>query len=139
MPTNEMKDDFMVDFVRVMLNGEIANPHRWEGNVAIVTFPDGQKARIIGKRMTGEETQVPINPPLPPKRSSSYAHVLEHDYGFLEEPQLKELHKLTLRNIDDCRVYFDDACRTQLVADYRDFVLTFETGDKFLLAIVPVL
>ena len=39
---------------------------------------------------------------------NSKEYVLNHDFGYGREPELKELNKLELRNIEDVKVYVAD-------------------------------
>jgi len=38
----------------------------------------------------------------------SNEYVLKHDFGYGREPELKELNKLELKNIEDVKVYVAD-------------------------------
>lgn len=38
-------------------------------------------------------------------------YVLNHDFGYGKEPEQKELNKLALRNIDDLKVYLQNAVK----------------------------
>lgn len=46
-------------------------------------------------------------------------YVLNHDYGYGREPELKNLYKLNLRNIDDLRVYINDILNNAFI-NYQD-------------------
>ena len=57
----------------------------------------------------------------------SKIYVLNHDYGYGKEYELKELNKLNLRNFNDLQVYLEDLI-TKEVADF-DNVVTFKTNE----------
>ena len=48
---------------------------------------------------------------------NSEKYVLLHDYGYGLEPELKDLVKLKLRNIDDLKVYINDILNRECVED----------------------
>ena len=46
-------------------------------------------------------------------------YVLNHDFGYGREPELDELIKLELRNIEDVKVYVADALENAFI-NYKD-------------------
>ena len=63
------------------------------------------------------------------KLQSSKEYVLNHDYGYGQEEKVN-LDKLTLRNIEDLKVYVDDAIQNAFVAKYQNNIIEFKDKEK---------
>ena len=61
---------------------------------------------------------------------SSKEYVLNHDYGYGQEEEKVELNKLNLRNIEDLKVYVDDAIQNAFVAKYQNNIIEFKDKEK---------
>lgn len=72
------------------------------------------------------------------KSQSSRDYVLNHQFGYGQEEEKEELNKLELRNIDDLKVYVDDAVVNAFNATYKDKVLQFNTDKSKCKIIVKV-
>lgn len=55
-------------------------------------------------------------------------YVLKHDFGYGRETELETLNKLELRNIDDLKVYVNDALST-FNANINDNIVEFLTDN----------
>lgn len=137
-PTNEIMDStnpkFIIDFLDSIMHGEIANPITRHGNTLTVNLADQTVAKITAPKVARDT--------LPPRRTeatieniATIRYVIQHDYGYGEEPERTELKRLELRNLDDCQVYVADACRSQLNAYYTDGLIEFFNGEKFMVAV----
>ena len=54
----------------------------------------------------------------------SKEYVLNHDFGYGREPELDELKKLELRNIEDLIVYVDESLDNAFI-DYQHNIISF--------------
>lgn len=54
----------------------------------------------------------------------SKEYVLNHDFGYGREPELDELKKLELRNIEDLIVYVDELLDNAFI-DYQHNIISF--------------
>ena len=61
----------------------------------------------------------------------SNEYVLKHDFGYGREPELDELIKLELRNIEDVKVYVADALENAFI-NYKDIKDTFSFINFFI-------
>lgn len=136
-PTEETlsKNDptFVIDFLQDIMRTEIANPFYRRGNVLFVKLTDQTVARITAPAVA-QNTLPPQQNEARVQNFATLQYVMQHDYGYGTDPECKEIHKLTLRNFDDCRVYIEDAIGSQLNAYFTNGLIEFIlTGEKFLL------
>lgn len=132
-----MSKNILIDFVEVVFKQEIANPYTTTEHTVIIDFPDRTQAIIAAHPVAGHFPRRPVLPPLRDEHSYHYVH--QHDYGYGRDPEVLELNKLTLRSLEDCRVYLQDACENLLAAEFNDFEVTFKSGPVYLLTITPLL
>ena len=132
-----MTKNILLDFVQVVFSQEIANHYTVTEHAVVIDFPDRTQAVIAAHPVAGHFPRHPVLPPL--RKDHSYHYVHQHDYGYGRDPEVSELNKLTLRGLEDCRVYLQDACETLLAATFNDFEVTFDSGPVYLLTITPLL
>lgn len=132
-----MIKNILLDFVLNVFSLEIANHYTHTEHAVIIDFPDHTQAIIAAHPVAGYFPRRSVLPPL--TKDHSYHYVHQHDYGYGREPEVVELNKLTLRSLEDCRVYLQDACENLLAAEFNDFEITFHSGPVYLLTITPLL
>lgn len=113
---------------------EIANPISRRGNTLAVSLSDHTMAKIAAPKVAAE-TQPPVRTEATVENIATLKYVMQHDYGYGEEPERQELNRLELHNMDECRTYVADACRSQLNAYYTDGLIEFYNGEKFMVTV----
>lgn len=61
---------------------------------------------------------------------SSENYVLNHNYGYGNQPEQEKLNKLQLRNVEDLKVYVHDVIDTSFVATYNKNIVEFNDKQK---------
>lgn len=57
---------------------------------------------------------------------NSKDYVLNHNYGYGKESEQVKIKKLTLRSVEDLKVYVDDVIENAFVATYDKGVIEFK-------------
>ena len=60
----------------------------------------------------------------------SKEYVLNHDFGYGREPELDELKKLELRNIEDLIVYVDESLDNAFIDYQHNIISIFKNNVK---------
>ena len=113
---------------------EITNPVSRRGNTLHISLSDHTMAKVAAPKVA-RDTQPPVQLEATIENIATLRYVMEHDYGYGDEPQRKELNRLELHNMDECRTYVVDACRSQLNAYFTNNLIEFMDGEKFLLSV----
>lgn len=124
---------FVVDFLETIMHTEVTNSVSRQGDTLTITLSDGTKAEVTAP-MVARDTLPPEQVEAKVQNIATIRYITQHDYGYGEENR-KELNRLELRNMDECRTYVEDAISSQLNAYFTNYLIEFFNGDKFMLAI----
>ena len=130
---HNIEPKFVVDFLETITHSEITNAVSRQGDTLFITLTDGTCAEITAPKVA-RDTVPPVQVEAKVENIATIRYVKEHDYGYGDENR-KELNRLELHNMDECRTYIEDAISTQLNAYFTNNLIEFYNGDKFMLAI----
>ena len=130
---HNIEPKFVVDFLETITHSEITNAVSRQGDTLSITLTDGTCAEITAPKVA-RDTVPPVQVEAKVENIATIRYVKEHDYGYGDENR-KELNRLELHNMDECRTYIEDAISTQLNAYFTNNLIEFYNGDKFMLAI----
>lgn len=130
---HNIEPKFVVDFLETITHSEITNAVSRQGDTLSITLTDGTCAEITAPKVA-RDTVPPVQVEAKVENIATIRYVKEHDYGYGDENR-KELNRLELHNMEECRTYIEDAISTQLNAYFTNNLIEFYNGDKFMLAI----
>ena len=130
---HNIEPKFVVDFLEIITHSEITNAVSRQGDTLSITLTDGTCAEITAPKVA-RDTVPPVQVEAKVENIATIRYVKEHDYGYGDENR-KELNRLELHNMEECRTYIEDAISTQLNAYFTNNLIEFYNGDKFMLAI----
>lgn len=130
---HNIEPKFVVDFLETITHSEITNAVSRQGDTLSITLTDGTCAEITAPKVA-RDTVPPVQVEAKMENIATIRYVKEHDYGYGDENR-KELNRLELHNMEECRTYIEDAISTQLNAYFTNNLIEFYNGDKFMLAI----
>ena len=130
---HNIEPKFVVDFLENITHSEITNAVSRQGDTLSITLTDGTCAEITAPKVA-RDTVPPVQVEAKVENIATIRYVKEHDYGYGDENR-KELNRLELHNMEECRTYIEDAISTQLNAYFTNNLIEFYNGDKFMLAI----
>ena len=130
---NNIAPTFVVDFLETIMQSEITNSVNRQGETLTITLTDGTVAQITAPKVD-RTTLPPEQVEAKVQNIATIKYVTQHDYGYGDEDR-KELNRLELRNMDECRTYVEDAVTSQLNAYFTNCLIEFYNGDKFMLAV----
>ena len=130
---HNIEPKFVVDFLESITHSEITNAVSRQGDTLSITLTDGTCAEITAPKVA-RDTVPPVQVEAKVENIATIRYVKEHDYGYGDENR-KELNRLELHNMEECRTYIEDAISTQLNAYFTNNLIEFYNGDKFMLAI----
>lgn len=125
---------FVIEFLEMMMRHEIANPVSRRGKTLVVSLSDHTMAKIAAPKVP-RDTLPPVQTEATIQNIATLRYVMEHDYGYGDEPERTELNRLELHNLDECRTYIEDAIRSQLNAYFTNYLIEFMNGEKFMLSV----
>ncbi|MBQ8444479.1 MAG: hypothetical protein IJX25_03915 [Clostridia bacterium] len=70
---------------------------------------------------------------------NSKKYVLHHDFGYGRVPEIEDVIKLDLRNIDDLKVYLGDILQKDFLARVKNYEVHFSDGCKTKILIEQIL
>ena len=130
---NNIAPTFVVDFLESIMHTEVTNSVSRQGDTLTITLTDGNVAEVTAPKVA-RDTLPPEQVEAKVQNIATIRYVKEHDYGYGDEDR-KELNRLELRNMDECRTYIEDAVTSQLNAYFTNYLIEFYNGDKFMLAV----
>lgn len=129
----KIEPTFVIDFLTTIMQTEITNRVNRLGNVLWVDLSNHTTAQITAP-MVEHTTQPPLQNEATIHNIETLRYVLQHDYGYGQECH-HGINRLELRNLEECRIYIEDAIHSQLNAYFTNHLIEFMSGEKFLLAI----
>ena len=130
---HNIEPKFVVDFLETITHSEITNVVSRQGDTLSITLTDGTCAEITAPKVA-RDTIPPVQVEAKVENIATIRYVKEHDYGYGDENR-KELNRLELHNMEECRTYIEDAISTQLNSYFTNNLIEFYNRDKFMLAI----
>jgi len=130
---HNIEPTFVVDFLETIMHSEITNEIKRQQEALIIILSNGTTAQITAPKVA-RDTLPPTQTEAKVQNIATLRYVTKHNYGYGDENR-KELNRLELRNIDECRTYVEDAVTSQLNAYFTNYLIEFYNGDKFMLAV----
>lgn len=132
---NTIEATFVVDFLQTIMRTEITNTVHRRGNTLLINLSDHTTAHVTAPQVS-RTTLPPQQTEARVQNFATLQYVMQHDYGYGAEHTQHALNRLELRNLDECRIYLEDAVGSQLNAYFTNGLIEFmTTGEKFLLTI----
>lgn len=115
--------------MQAIFQKEIANNFTLNANQIKLTLPNHTNVTITAQSLN-ESAQIP---------NDIQTHTSQHTFHYLHQHDFdasrQQLDYLVLNNLEECRAYVDDICRTLLHATVHDFEVTFSNNAKYLIQI----
>ena len=114
----------VIKIIHTVFQSELANTFIFNNEQLTVVLPNHHQLLISAPCIKSKHHHAI------PNLNSTQRHTYHYQY---QQKHVSPNTRLTLHNLEECRIYLDDICHTFLNACIRDFEIIFSDGTTYLL------